>query len=350
MQQRSQHQRLTRVGRRALIWVGTAVAALAIVGLVVGFVLFPVAPKTLSPSGAPGFVPVTSADYFDELPADLTVEPSRSPAISSPVSGRITNSSCAPGQDLTSGSTTWAVDGARVVNLATTVPLWRDLARGDQGEDVAAVQTELERLGIPLAVDGVLGRDTLNAFATLSGDPQADIISQSRVIWLPAPSQPVASCEHLLGDYVGTGDSLAKLTSSASIQIGVESKDLVDGDRVLDVDDQVIPLTDLHAVTDPLAIAQVLRTGQFQAGKPATDGKTRLKGILKLVKPVKVNVVPPSSIYRVEGDLGCVFFDRPIPVKIVGSQLGKTFVQQSGTAQLPDQVLAQPGRDAAKCR
>jgi hypothetical protein len=154
-----------------------------------------------------------------------------------------------------------------------------------------------------------------------------------------------------MGEYVSAGDSLAKLTSSsASIQIRLESNDLVDGERVMEVDDQVIPLTDLRAITDQRAIAQVLSTVQYQSGTPGTDGKTSLKGFVKLSKSVKVSVVPPSSLYGVEGNLGCLFSDRPIPVKIVGSQLGRTFVQQVGTTPLPTQVLGKPASNAAKCR
>ena len=48
-------------------------------------------------------------------------------------------------QGLTSGKTAMKVNGVSVVALATATPMYRDLATGDKGDDVLALNNELAR-------------------------------------------------------------------------------------------------------------------------------------------------------------------------------------------------------------
>lgn len=52
-------------------------------------------------------------------------------------------------QGLTSGKTAMKVNGVSVVALVTATPMYRDLATGDKGDDVLALNNELARLGLP---------------------------------------------------------------------------------------------------------------------------------------------------------------------------------------------------------
>src|SRR5690606_19130165 len=108
------------------------------------------------------------------------------------------------------------VDGVPLVGLATSVPLWRDLSLGDEGEDVTALHTELARLGYEVDTEGPLRRAALRALRDLyeqAGEkPGAlDRVTIDRIVWLPAPSTSVNECLATVGSTVAAGDPVASV-------------------------------------------------------------------------------------------------------------------------------------------
>ncbi|MDR0416449.1 MAG: hypothetical protein LBH76_03880, partial [Propionibacteriaceae bacterium] len=86
---------------------------------------------------------VTKQIYDDARTVTLTLTAGPEQRFQTPRSGRVTSSACAAGAEFISGGSALSVDGVPVLGLATAVPLWRDLALGDAGPDVAALGAEL---------------------------------------------------------------------------------------------------------------------------------------------------------------------------------------------------------------
>ena len=82
-------------------------------------------------------------------------------------------------------------------------------------------------------------------------------------------------------------------------------------------------------IADPTLTATILSSREytdFVRSAPSSDGPVQLPVSWKLAAPITVAVVPPSSVI---GDTtnACVFASgTPIPVSIVSSQLGRTYV------------------------
>lgn len=119
----------------------------------------------------PAPVPVTArlARGFLHPPVSMTVEArfERSQSVTGPsaLAGIVTAVDVAPGAVLDGGTSPLRVNGRPLFVLAGSFALYRDLARGDTGDDVAALQAGLESAGFTTGRDrsGVFGLGTLAA-------------------------------------------------------------------------------------------------------------------------------------------------------------------------------------------
>ncbi|GAA4157361.1 peptidoglycan-binding domain-containing protein [Leifsonia shinshuensis] len=307
--------------------------------------------------------PVSYQDYTDRRGVTLRVDSQPDSRLESGTGGRVTSFPCAPGEVVESGSALAGIDGRPLVALATAVPLWRELGIGDRGEDVTALQKELVRLGYTLTADGTVGRRTLAAAATMferAGEtaPDSERVDAGRIVWIPAASVTIGECRTSVGETQQAGDVLAT-TSGATTRVSVIEPiaDLVDGERTLTVDSVAVPIEGA-GIDDPAALAALAATPSLQrddaatatgrgdpAGEAASGGAIR--GTIELSTPVRVGVVPPSAVYAIEGAAGCVATgDAALRVRIVGSQLGQTFVLFDAE-QRPDTVLLSSARRPA---
>jgi hypothetical protein len=76
---------------------------------------------------------------------------------------------------------------------------------------------------------------------------------------------------------------------------------------------------------------------------------TTLSAAFVLAAPITVSVVPPAALYALDGEHGCVTSgDEPLAVRIVGSELGQSFVVFDA-ADPPRTVDLSPRRGAS-CR
>lgn len=303
----------------ALALVAAAVLATAL--------LLPQPPESLSPGVAPTSVPVTTSPFSDDraVEAVATFAPERT--LRSPGSGRVTSTSCRIGAPIESGTSLVAIDGVPVLNLATSVPLWRDITSGTKGPDVVALQTELQRLGHGVDADGDAGPATLAAvtalLASIGATSDSAGLRTSQVLWLPATSVVPSSCDIGAGDALAPGDPLAQLPAGLdAIVVKTLPDDLVAGERTLR-----LGLFQLQLDGATVDAAELQRPDLVSAiGRPETGNTVTAQATLSLVDPVEVAVVPPGSVVS-DGDRTCVRAEgRPITVHVVGSQLGETFV------------------------
>ncbi|WP_141692761.1 peptidoglycan-binding domain-containing protein [Leifsonia xyli] len=172
--------------------IGLALLVVASGGVAAGALfLTPAVPEILQTAADVGDVPVSQRSFEDKHTVEVVFSLAADTLITTQATGRITAFDCRSGSVFESGASNLSVDGSGVVNLATSVPLWRDLASGDTGEDVRALQTELTRLGFPVRADGTLGRATLRADADLlrrtgAAADTVDVVAATRFLWLPA--------------------------------------------------------------------------------------------------------------------------------------------------------------------
>lgn len=343
---------------------GAAVAVVAAVAVgagVAAVVLTPARPAVLAGPEVIESVPVTTQTFDDRRSVTVGFTLDGGASLTSPGDGRITSFPCAPGASLVSGETALALDGRPVLTLATALPLWRDLAMADRGDDVTALQRELARLGEPVTIDGVLGRETTDAlerrFRSIgdvpppeqaeTGPEQApaearDAVLTSRILWIPAPTVAIDECATTTGATAVAGEPLATLgagTSAAAVE--QMPADLVPGERALVVDGETLPVEDDGTVTDATALATITASSSLR--EASLEEATTFTASLDLVEPVEIAVVPPSSVIGVEGTTGCVVTDGvPARVDVVGSQLGQTLVRFADGTDIPTTVAVAP--------
>lgn len=336
----------------------TTVAATA--ALVVVLVTQPFAPEQVTTTAEATTASVTSEPYADERPVTLDVTVGDAVAVELPVGGRVTALPCTAAATIDSGTSPVSIDGVPLLALAMSTPPWRDLAVGDRGADVTSLQAELTRLGHDVSGDGTrLGTATVTALRAVA---EANGLSVSRsgplpmtsVIWLSAPSLTVAACDVAVGATVTPGSALAHSpTPLIAAKVAVMPTQLAQGDRVVTVDGIDLPVDESGAITDPGALTALAAAPSSVAADAARAGGQdagAITGRLRLAEPVTVAVLPPASIATDDGMTGCVQTPdgTSLPVSIVGSRLGQTYVTFP-EAMAPEVVsLDAPGR--ASCQ
>ena len=337
---------LARVGLAVV--AGLSAVALGAAGAVL--LLIQAVPASVAEGSEVTSLSVVQQQFRDERSVEVSVSIGEPLELSSPGSGRITSFFCEAGGGLVSGSVPLSIDGLPVLALTTGVPLWRDLTVGDAGPDVAALESELARLGRGAEVDGFFGWDDSEVFSGWFeelGDNSVSGLPVARVLWIPAPSVTVSECESAVGAWVLTGEPLATLPGSAPrASITSYPTDLLEGDRVFERDGFSMPVNDDGTITDTAALGTLAALAA--TGDADNEGSGGFAGTLALTSPSSVSVIPPGSVYDVEGGLGCVVaHGSPVPVRVVGSQLGQTFVTFDGRA--PRRIALNP-REGAPCR
>ncbi|WP_345761901.1 peptidoglycan-binding domain-containing protein [Diaminobutyricibacter sp. McL0608] len=320
-----------RIGRSQFGLGALALAGAAALGAVAVSLAPLLLPKSLQTVPTAQEIPISAHAFYDERPVEITVSRSSSATVTTPASGLITRYDCEVGAGIASGSSFFAVDEGPVLALATEVPLWRDLAIGDTGADVRSLQAELNRLGYNLTVDGTVGRATLRAaFQSLTAvgiEWEGPTFPVSRTVWLPTPKVSVRSCDTALGARVADGDPIATFSfGQQSIAVDELPNDLVTGPRVVTIGATTVPV-DAAGKSGPISLDLAP-----QAQDPtSTEESSTVKPIaatLSLAEPTEVSSVPPSTIVDLDRSHGCVESNGDmIPVHVVGSQLGQTFVQ-----------------------
>lgn len=354
---RTPTKRRTASARRRTVGAYAVVAAVSgVIGSAVAVLLLvPATPETLVPAGPLAEVPVSEQPFEDSHPVEIVVEREPDTVITSPVSGRVTRSQCRDGAPLESGASLISVDGRPLLTLATAVPLWRELRIGDMGEDVSALQNEIARLGETVAIDGKLGAATIHAagrlFAAVGDDgAPARAIESARVLWAPDAEAEIGQCRIARGSVVNSGDEIATVPGAVvSARVPHLPDALVEGERVVRVGDREVTVSGDGMLVDTEALTAVLRSGATVDPSNREDANQTIGARIVLREPHTVSVVPPSSVYAISGSEGCVESrGAALAVRVVGSQLGQTYVVFDG-AEAPRTVSPAP-KETTQCR
>ncbi len=320
-------------------------------GVAAVVIVQPFAPESLKSAPESSEIAVTQREFSDEMPVQLKASFGAERHLVSSVAGRITSLELVQGKPIKSGSSPMAVEGQPLLALATEVPLWRDIKIGLQGPDVAALNRELNRLGYGSPKSSARATSqTIAAFARcyakIGGGKIRGAVPIDRVIWLPKADMSVLTTQVSVGDYVNPQQQVAKLPPQVeSIQLVSMPRLRLSGDRILTLGKAQVPLEEGGEITDKESVAKLVATSQLAASIVDPE-HPNVSATLRLAKPVTISIVPPSSVVKTE-DKACVVADgSPVPVKIVGSGQGQTFlVFPDGKA--PKQVEIRPDRQAS---
>lgn len=308
-------------------------------------------PGSLAATALPTTITLVGEKMLDSRSVELAIEQGGAVELRSPATGTISQLSCAPGQSITSGASTIAIDGVARANLHTRVPLWRDLAFGDKGTDVAALQVELARLGYEVSDTGRFDWATWSAFDSLlesvGSNARYGHLSRSALLWLPQRELVAASCPVALGHQVTEADPL--LTSAPPVlaaRVNSYPLDLIPGPRLVRVGDTSLRVDDTGAITAPADLAALAGTQAYRKHAASPDGSP-VTGELELRKPLTVHPIAPGALTTTGAGAGCVTSaGTQHPVRIVGSRLGRTFVTFKATP--PERIDATP-KDGSAC-
>ncbi|MBT2502748.1 peptidoglycan-binding protein [Curtobacterium sp. ISL-83] len=339
-----------------LVALGAIVAAAGTAAALV--VVLPVEPPASLRTAVPvGVVQATEREDADERQVQVTLDTGAPQLVVTSRAGTITSSACSTAMPIRSGDVLATIDGAPVVALATAVPLWRDLGLGDAGDDVAGLQRELARLGDGLAADGILGQRTLQAaraFLVARGIPLADLpddgVPRAPFSWVPAAENTVQTCSAVVGSPVDADGRLVALPAELrGARIDSFPVDPAPGARVLRLGAATVPV-DARGTVASEGLRAIAALPEYDAAVASGEGAPTLTATFALVTPRRVQVVPPTALIGIAGPHACVRSEdgRTVPVEVVGSELGQSFVRTRDERPL-DRVRSAAGRDRS-CR
>lgn len=311
----------------------------------------------LRPPTPPTLAATTSTDMrveqrslADTRSLPVTLERGSERTLTLPTSGRITTLDITPGATLTSGSRVATIDDRPLIALATPRPLWRELSDGMRGPDVTALQGELRRLGENAPDSGVVDWNTRRAAAHLAGidDGRGGIPGTIPVdiwLWIPAPKITVRSVATDVGRDVTAGADLLTLASGLTGARITPPTDALPGARTITFLEKTFPVEADGAITDPEALtALAAHPLVVQRLSTATGEELKVQVEWSLAEPLRAWSLPPAAIVTAGTDRACVVVDgRSVPVRILASELGRTFVQPEGEAGPSGHEGAQSG-------
>lgn len=302
-------------------------------------------PDSLAPARPVTTAAVTYEVFEDERQLAFEVVDSPGRDVPLPRGGTVTTLTCEPGGTLTSGDVPLSLDARPVAAVYTEYPLYRDLEPGLKGPDVAALQSALERLGYSVGTSGTLDRATRSAVRSFFKD-RGDLsftgtLFRADILQLPSADVAIDTCALHLGDEVQPGDAYARTQGGLlALRLAVTPDGLAPGERAVSLGSVRALLGEDGTVTDPAFLDAVASSAAYATAAAQTeDGSApRLTLTTSLTTPLDTAVVPAAALFGVSGSTGCITTDgRPVPVTIVTSSLGATYVTLAD-GSTPDRV------------
>ena len=164
--------------------------------------------------------------------AQFTMTRSQSFTLHAPAAGTVTGVHLTEGKPLPSLKSLVDVDGTAVYGIPSATPFYRDLAEGDSGNDVKALQTALDAAGYdPGDADGDFGAQTTTALEDWQAARDLDQtgkMSLSQFVSFP-PGSIALDVPVTVGARIGSGGTIATVGGARSMvaQADVGQQDVV---------------------------------------------------------------------------------------------------------------------------
>jgi membrane fusion protein, macrolide-specific efflux system len=156
----------------------------------------------------------------ETVDAQFTISRSESFSLKAPAAGTVTAVHMTAGKALPSLKPLVDVNGSAIYGIPSATPFYRDLADGDSGDDVKALQTALATAGYdPGSVDGDFGAGTVSALESwqaANGLDETGKLALSGFVSFP-PGSTVLDLPISVGDRLGTGGALATVGGSGAL-------------------------------------------------------------------------------------------------------------------------------------
>lgn len=330
-----------------------AIAAFAlgcgiVVAAAVAYYLLPEPEGDLAVPAVETTYPVTLVEFTDQRSLALKPSFSRGTELTASAAGVITASACVQGEPLVSGEPAFSINGAPVIALAAELPFYRDLGWGSEGPDVDSLRGALNAIGYDLTDSGVFDQQVYSALRDL----QETRHMQHRdggfhlddVVWMPVGSTAIETCDIEVGKSYAPGATLA--TTGSTLQsltiVPDESRQLVAGERAVQVFGVDVTIPDSGALTDRQALGRIAASAEAASQlSTSDDGPAPISGTSELVDPMNVAALPATAVYSIDGTRACVAADDGAhAVTIVGASLGMSLVTFDETP--PSAVNLQP--------
>lgn len=305
-------------------------------------------PLTSSVPPAPLIAPASAGESIARYGVGVTARYAEGFAAVFRGAGTVTGVATSVGATLDSGDPVLAVDDVVAVAMVAEAPLWRDLASGDEGDDVARLQIFLHELGFYAGdADGTFGPATGRAVEAFNGDHEREALggtfAASSVVWVGHAPLEVASIAATVGSDIGLDPAVVAGPRRATAIVvaeptgGIPSR----GAYVLQVGDVSAPyVPGSGEVSEPTAVSSM-------TALLGTTGEGA--GQVLSAFPEAVLRVPASAVVIDASGASCVFVGvgrPPVPVTVLGGTLSSAELNPDAPVSEvlvnPLQVLEEP--------
>ncbi|MGJ3190726.1 hypothetical protein [Paenarthrobacter sp. FR1] len=322
--------------------VGISSAATAGVVLFGATALAP--PASLSPAGEATSAAVTLTEYRDERTVAAEIEADQPVEATLTLPGTVTSSVCMAGGTIESGHVVASLNGQPVLGLHSAVPFYRDIGPGTAGSDVEALRAQFKEMGLDLQEKGAYGQDLRDAIFKIQTDlslkNRDGMLHREEVLWLPAASVRVKSCNALLGSQYVPGSPFITIVGSVSSLRVVfpPGQPPTSGPRIASFSTVSASVSVDGLVTDKALLAEVSSSPEFAASQSGSGPKP-LSIKTALSSPLMVARVPVSAVFGARQETACVKSTdgTTLHIAIAGSSAGSVLAMFQST--VPDEVL-----------
>jgi hypothetical protein len=292
------------------------------------------------------FQTISEQKTFDEQSIRLDLQLANNAVIKSKSSGIITSSNCSPGNNAVSGGWQFSINDSKLVNLYTSIPLYRNLNLGDEGSDVQALQDELIHLKYLSYKTNIFDQTTIYAlnllFAKNGVLEIADSLDLTKILWIPQESAKIVSCNASMGDELALNSILFSLEPAISnISLSNIPISIIQGERVVKIGDTIFQLDKKgHLKIDDYS--KIYSTSEYKAAmetslssansNSAASGQNSgaktisINGVYQLKNAVVSYAVSPGAIISGSADSNCLESNGKLyKIKLYSSSMGKTY-------------------------
>jgi membrane fusion protein, macrolide-specific efflux system len=279
----------------------------------------------------------TRATLTQTVDASFTLAKDGTSTLATPAAGIVTSVAMTQGKAVKALTKLAGVNGTAIYGIASGYPLYRDLAEGDEGPDVTALQKALAAAGYdPGEADGDFGDGTVDALTDWQADQGLDETGRLELASFVSykPGAVIDDIAVTVGDRVQAGGKLATLAPTRSL---VATADVSQLDVASLKVGQRVTLT-----FDALDGADTSGTVDEIADSPASsDSSAGTSTVVQYPVTVRIGKLPDGARTGMTGQASVVTASRRNVVVVPSSAIG-------GTTANPTVQVVQDGTTITK--